>query len=290
MFIGKHYHLHREFIVNVLPDEYEALLCSTCLAPALKGNLPKTCVARGDDYGNLDKIPGYSPLTYVEELMISRYVSQVSLWKLTLKGRGGSANDQLALKGHTITFPHNGLENLTAKLSDDAILPRTSLMEFFNVTYIGRAAFIDDVKTGLKSTRTFRICKARVMCFLAFLKACNPYYSHITLNQDWDEKEVQDSIHADIISNMETDDSPHTAAVDEYTSQNIASDTQPPESFSTSTGDLDCQAVMVACADVEGTSTLPAETDTGKFAAYCATAFRESGESLERDLANEVCT
>jgi len=139
-----------------------AILCPKCFVPASKGDLPKTCVAVGDDYGNFEGVPGWEELTYAEELMISPYVAQISLFKLSLKGRSGISTNQRALKGHTIVFSHTGLPNLTASLDEELTLPRKSIDEFVAVTFLGKAAF-EDITSSIKSTKTFTISKARVM-------------------------------------------------------------------------------------------------------------------------------
>jgi hypothetical protein len=263
-------------------------LCPKCCTAASKGEIPKICVAKGDDYGNWDNIPGWEPLTYVEELMISRHVAQISLFKLTQKGRGGSSTDQMALKGHTIVFNHNGLANLEERLSDANILPRKSVDDFIAVTFIGKAAF-EDVKSAVRSTRTFSISKKRITLALRVLKDVNPYYASVAVDEDWNEEELQASIHASIIKSMRTDASNDLEALDTYTSQNTASDVQPSSDAFVSTDEVDCQAIMVGA--IEGISSVPGDTAVDAKAVFIADAvasFRESREDLEESLSNEV--
>jgi hypothetical protein len=247
-----------------------------------------SCVAFGDEYGNFDGIPGWENLTYAEELMISPFVAQISLFKLTLKGKSGCSTDQRALKGHSIVFAHTGLENLKTSLEDESILPRKTIEEFVAVTFIGKASF-EDVSSSIRSTKTFTISKTRVMRALRLLKSVSPVYRNIIIDEDWVEADVQESIHKGIIDSMRTEDSEEVAALDNFTSQNIASDVQPSPISGKATDEIDYQSVMVGSLD--GKESALQGTDDGSlpmFVKMLTSAFREKKEDLEEELAREV--
>jgi hypothetical protein len=285
--LDTYFSLHKEFVILQSTSPPHAILCPSCFPSAKKGELPEVCVATGYDYGNYDALPGWEDLTDVEELMIARYVPQISLFKLSLKGKTSASSDQLGLKGHVIVFSHSGLPNLEASLGDALILPRQSVDEFIAVTFIGKASFTD-ISSTIRSTRTFLISKKRIIYALKLLKDVNPFYHNICIDETWDEDEIQDSIHDEILSSMRVTQDDAVVALEDFTSSNTAADVQPSPPPSSSKDAIDYQAVMVSSADGGECSTSAFSTPCKAFVTEALAAFGNPEETLANTADEEV--
>jgi len=107
------------------------LLCRSCFTSLKRKKLPKYSVKAGYDYGMLINMP---KLSILEKTLIARYI----LFGTVVKLNRWKSMQQLALTGHIILFPHDGMEGVVAK--GKKIFPwhtDEKMFEYVKVAFIG---------------------------------------------------------------------------------------------------------------------------------------------------------
>ena len=201
-----------------------AKICSSCLRILEQKNttLPPLSIAAGVDFGVPSRI-GLPPLSLAEQYVIARARLYASIVKLTA---GNSAEQQNFRKGHVITFPQQESADLIAEharannLNDDGVYPRIEgLRESISVLFVGAKAqwksLVPD-KSGhrLGHVQELQVRSDVVMRWLRALKALNPYYKNITIDDSPETCAALDHVSDEIIRQADTDYSETAIAMD----------------------------------------------------------------------------
>ena len=200
-----HYHLHHELISKDSHGDETATLCKSCLDDISKKKIPKFSVAAGVDFGVPSRI-ALPSLSLAEQYVIAQGRLYVSVIKLS--GRQASER-QSAMKGHVITFPQS--TNLVAEevarskvLRDDGTYPRIDdIQKFIAVAFVGSRQQWDAlVPTQLPNISELQVNADKVFLWLRALKALNPRYRDIIIDDSESMRETLNSVTDNILSEV----------------------------------------------------------------------------------------
>jgi hypothetical protein len=216
---GISYHLYPDLIIDK-----KFSLCSSCVC-LTKGKVPDLSLAsKKFDFGQVN-LP---QLSFLESLLISQNIVHIHLLKINYQNP--TAVSETIIKGNCICIPHNGFVNTATKL------PRTDVTEFFTVKFNGNKQFVDVVKQQVLTKSMFKVRVRVLRMWINFLIENNPYYSGIEkdesfFNRDVDFIQYRDSIHSEILFDMEHTDDPNALNQEEMQSSALIDDDVAQESF-----------------------------------------------------------
>ncbi len=173
---GAWYWLHRELVRGD-----EAPLCAACKKGVLDTNpakrmRPKHSIAAGKHFGRWDALP---VLTDLERRLLAPVRSAVNTIKLVPSRSAGGAGGghQWAIRGHTISIPHEGPETVALRLPNLAVLEETKVL------FMGPRELFDEINADRdchsKIERIFSVRWAVLGRWLQVLKAVNPLYNNV---------------------------------------------------------------------------------------------------------------
>jgi hypothetical protein len=138
--------------------------------------LPKYSVKAGYDYGMLINMP---KLSILEKTLIARYI----LFGTVVKLNRWKTTQQLALTGHIILFPHDGMEGVVAK--GKKIFPwhtDEKMFEYVKVAFIGPKDKADwCLKILCLPSGPLRAHVVHILEWLKLLSKINPIYRDLEL-------------------------------------------------------------------------------------------------------------
>jgi hypothetical protein len=160
--------------VDDLTDDWEnhrAILCHVCFDAVSKGEVPPNyCLAKGYDYGEVSRLPGYNknesrsaypPLTTGEAILLSDARPYFIVVKMT-----STANTRtLKLASHIITMPFAGGSTLAKELPKQQLkLPHdpSYLRNVMKVTWTGTEKF-NKVRSGLLEGLKHALIRPQIM-------------------------------------------------------------------------------------------------------------------------------
>ena len=229
------------YLIPSLVSDQSFAACSNCSAALKINKRPAYSVAKGMDYGDLSSLP---KLSFLERLLISKTV--IHLTKLKLKQRSADSREdesetQFAIKGHTIAFPHNSIEVLTD------ILPRSTTSDLLQVKWFGKPNQLAQFKAHTRGLHMLAVRKSAIVQWLHFLKAVNPHYASVVIDQkvlDLSEEEYSNRIIGDLEDHATLESSNTMIGVDQ------AAEDQHSTNFNGKTDEGDhIQSIMLASTD-----------------------------------------
>jgi hypothetical protein len=171
---GTLYHLHSE---SVDSSTCEATLCFDCVNSIKKTTLHRFSLKVGHDYGDvswpLQADFQLQPLTLIEKHLIVRVRLYASIIKLYQSSRSSRV-----LKGHVISFLHDGPEAVAAYLPDVS-----GTAKAFKVLFVGTNGRPEKGENTI-AHKELRVRVRNVYNWLRMLKVCNPLYKDIELRND----------------------------------------------------------------------------------------------------------
>lgn len=156
-------------------------MCSPCVVSLEAGRKPKFSIANGYDYGRMERLPELEPLTIVETYLISLVRLYITVFKLLAPS--GDPNGTSCLKGHTICFPHDGPVAAAKGRKNPESFPWTEdVLDFVSVRFIGTNNQYDNYLKHNFHCNELRIRNHVVYNWITVLKAVNPLYSSIIID------------------------------------------------------------------------------------------------------------
>ena len=181
----KHFCVHEHggqlfWLIPELVDEEVVPICVSChrqlFSKKKRPCMPPHSIAAGKHFGRLGDLPA---LTDMEERMLARVRTTVNTVKLVSTTSGAAS--QWAIRGHTISIPHEGPEVLASRLPDVKALTGTK------VIFVGKQTELDAVrcnpKTRQQVERVFQPRWDALVQWLRVLKAVNPLYANIVIDE-----------------------------------------------------------------------------------------------------------
>jgi len=217
---GNRYHVHQELInlIQVMDggdDDFSLIMkgyiCTKCENYLSQNKLPMYSVAMLD-FGLLSRhIP--EQLHPIELLLISRHRPLAITLKLS---HGGSGPDGMI--GHCISFAQRGPESfLTVMPSVD-----NDLFNRIVVTFMGRRNMPEDIATFLRLVPTANVRPELVIMHLRALKAINPYWDSMLINDSLENREAMHAVPGQIFASRNVIDDPTIMALDRIAYDNPA--------------------------------------------------------------------
>ena len=203
---GTYYNLHPEFVfTNPGNGDVTATICKSCYGDVSKGKIPKFSLAAGLDFGNADRIK-LPTLTLAEQYVIAQGRLYVSVIKLS--GRQATER-QSAMKGHVITFPqsttHIAEEIARSRIQhDNGIYPRIDdISKYIAVAFVGSRQQWDAlIPTRLPNVSELQVDADKVFLWLRALKALNPRYRDIVIDNSNAMRETLNNITSNILQEV----------------------------------------------------------------------------------------
>ncbi len=177
---NKIFYLHPEFIQTSSNHLYEVYICTNCSEALKKSILPKFSIANGYDFGRMERISSLEKPSLAEILVIAQirlYITEIKF--IAPSGVPGSK----CLKGHTISFPHDGPVAAADRLNSPNSFPRTDDIEdFIGVKFVGTDDQFDAYIKRMFSCSELRIRFPVVIEWIKVLKTVNPLYATILID------------------------------------------------------------------------------------------------------------
>ena len=169
----------RYFWIRGQPQQGSIFLCKACEAciSATEPTCPMRCIASGKHFGERAGLPQLTPL---EERLIAPIRTCITVVKLV--AMGGASNVGWGIKGHTISFPHDGIAEVISALPNVRRLGETKVL------FVGPR---DVWESGQKSApcrakieRIFTVRWELLIQWLVVLKHINPLFTNVEILQD----------------------------------------------------------------------------------------------------------
>jgi hypothetical protein len=176
-------------------------LCEKCekCCVAAEPKRPPLAIASGRHFGLRADLP---VLTDLEERLIA--LVRTSLTTVKLVPLSGGSGGGWGIKGHTISFPHEGPEVVSR------VLPNVFALKETKVIFVGPRATWRDVQSDMackaKIERIFTVRWNECLKWLHVLKHINPQYANVDIQVDV-PPEV-DAFNASILARVEVCDAP----------------------------------------------------------------------------------
>ena len=175
---GDFYWLHEELLA---PDKVSAPLCNRCHNSVFKQlgdpSRPQHSVAAGKHFGRLCDLP--KP-TWCEHQMLALVRTTMNVVKLV--AAGGADSTRFAIRGHSISIPHEGPQKVAK------CFPNVDALLGTKIIFVGWDTTWDDIKTDptkrAKVEKIFTVNWAALVKWLRVLKVVNPLYAHIEILQE----------------------------------------------------------------------------------------------------------
>ena len=174
-----YYHVHREF-VEPIPGTTDSSVrfraCRDC-ATSLRAHVPKApalSIAGGVDFGKPGTI-GLYDLSVLEQLSLGMY--RVDMYILKLKFSPVAEAHMPAVKGHGITFLHDGPQVLADNMEENPVFPNfKAVLKGTRIIWLGPKSEADRHQRTIKNLPELRFRRDKVNSALRALKILNPLY------------------------------------------------------------------------------------------------------------------
>lgn len=196
--------LHPELVEPIEQGDFQVYLCPQCLRQLEARTMPKFSVANGHDYGRLDRLPDLEPLTLVESYLIAQVRLYVTEIKFLAPSNGcTTSTGYKCLKGHIITFPHDGPVAAAERLQHPDAFPWTQdVLHLLAVKCVGNHKEFDHYLGRMFSCPELRIRSSVVFKWLKFLKKCNPLYASIIIDESPDAHVRLEELQRNILTSV----------------------------------------------------------------------------------------
>ena len=202
----KHYFLHPETVSN----DRQVSFCGDCYLHLSRQSVPRYSIMNGHDYGDISRIrdhfPSLKPLRLIEKHLIGRSRLYASIVKLDY-----DAHVKRILKGHIITFVHDGPEKFAKALPD-----LSSASQYIKVYFVGPKGKQEHIKELVVRPDV-------VFEWLKMLRVCNPHYASIPILDDNAElrKQMED-LNSNIMNASDVIDDEVSVRLNNVVSDDIA--------------------------------------------------------------------
>ena len=189
---GTLYHLHPELVEKNSDGDEVVRLCRYCTVHCPKGEVPPLSLAAGMDYASSARL-GLPQLTVAEKLVISKARPYAVIVKL--KPAAGDAS-QLGLTGHVISCANDGPE-AACKL-----YPRLDrLASSLSVQFVGDKKQLRARMARALGVQHLHVRPAVVYAWLRALKALNPSYADIDIDESEEARLAMDGTAQQLLDN-----------------------------------------------------------------------------------------
>jgi hypothetical protein len=276
---GDVYHLHPQLVHasdSAIGMDPIAALCESCESKVLQNKIPYNSIASGVDFGSAERLC-LTKLSLAEEYVISRGCVLVSIVKLT---GFHSSDKQRGKKGHIISFPQPKGAILLAEKekifssNHGGVYPNVNnATDYIGVTFIGLKPQWDSfVATRCAETclPELRVRPDIVFEWLRSLKALNPLYRDIQIDDSQDMTNRLNRVADNLIENATIVDSERDIMVDRLVTPDAATDLNNENATPSSVEDVErvpLQSSFMSCP----TTPIQGESATSAFLGLAAT-------------------
>jgi hypothetical protein len=162
---SRYYHLYG----NLINTNGQFNVCPDCSHGMTKRQKPTYSLLNGLDYGQIDGLP---KLSFLETLLLSKSTVHLKLVKLSWNGP-----TQMAIKGHCVCVPHDGVDAM------ENALPR-NINDILCVKYFGPPEHMEAMKSRFKSLPQFQVSMEKVEAWLRVFKMIHSDYTYTTFDRN----------------------------------------------------------------------------------------------------------